>query len=100
MKAKRIKLGPMRTKYRDVPKRDEISHARVAGGGIYESDPIERIDAATRREERHRLFEEHRESVRMSVVNDSLRASGVARVRRALRKLRRVVIRGNKADEG
>lgn len=85
MKAERVRLGPSRAKYRPVPLRDEHSTARVAGGGISEADPIERIDAASRREERHRSFEEKRETVALVVPESG------GSVRRAIRKIRRVL---------
>lgn len=85
MKAKRVVLGPSRAKYAATPERDPLGTARVAGGGIFETDPIERIDAASRREERHRSFEEKREMVALVVPESG------GSVRRAIRKIRRVL---------
>ena len=62
MKGHRIVVGARRSRYVPVVARDPLATPRVAGGGIFESDPIERLDAASRREERHKSFEENRET--------------------------------------
>ena len=63
MKAKRIVVGARRTRYAPVHAREPLATPRVAGGVIFETDAVERVDAASRREERHASFEANRETV-------------------------------------
>ena len=81
MKGQRIVVGALRSRYSPVKARDPLETPRVAGGGIFESDAVERVDAASRREERHRTFEENRET-----FEDYVEKFGVWK--RTLRKIR------------
>ena len=86
MKGTRIVVGARRTRYAPLHAREPLATPRVAGGGIFETDAVERVDAASRREERHASFEANRETVPVSIGTEK---HGAARrfVRRVKERL-------------